>query len=699
MNSEAERSGLAGAREALDAVDRRIVDALAERVALVRGVADHKLASEAAEPVRDAAREEDLLTRVAELGRAAGVDQALVARLYREILDHSVRVQEGALTGVGAADVEGQRARVVYEGAPGAFSHMAAAQHFAGREDSVRLDGLDHLRALGEAVSDGDADYAVLPIENTLSGTIPETWDLIDELDLRLVGEEVITVEHCLLTLEPMPLTHIRRVISREQALSQCRGLLRSLEGVEVQAFGNTALSARKVQTDQDPSQAAIASLEAARAYDLHVLKRGIADLADNRTRFVVVAREAVTPDLRLPCKTSLVVGTRHEPGALLAVLNALADHGLNLSKLESRPRRDMPWDYMFYVDLEGNAADPEVAEALDAARAEARFLKVLGSYPARTTEKLAKARPAGAASAAPADPAPPPAPAPTSEAEVVRELLARKPYRLASRLGRAEDSRVRVGDAEFGGAEPIIIAGPCSVESREQVMAAAAAVHDQGGHVLRGGCFKPRTSPYAFQGLGYEGLELLAEAGRAVGLPIVTEVLHPKDVAPVARIADMLQIGARNMQNFALLKAAGAVDRPVMLKRGLMASVDEWLAAAEYVLAHGNQQVVLCERGIRTFETATRNTLDLSSVPVVRERSHLPVIVDPSHAAGTRRWIPDLCRAALAVGAHGLMVEVHPCPAEALSDGPQALTFEGWAALMADLGPPGPTGEEGEER
>jgi 3-deoxy-7-phosphoheptulonate synthase len=223
------------------------------------------------------------------------------------------------------------------------------------------------------------------------------------------------------------------------------------------------------------------------------------------------------------------------------------------------------------------------------------------------------------------------------------------------------------------------------------------------GGHLLRGGCFKPRTSPYSFQGLGYEALDLLAEAGAEVGLRVVTEVMHPSDVGPVAEKAHVLQIGARNMQNFSLLKEVGKVDRPVMLKRGLMSSIDEWLSAAEYVLAHGNQMVFLCERGIRTFETSTRNTLDLSAVPVVKELTHLPVIVDPSHAVGVRRWIPPMAEASLASGAHGLMVEIHPDPSRALSDGPQALTFEMFERLMGRLAgqqivrDPSPTGTTGD--
>jgi len=228
--------------------------------------------------------------------------------------------------------------------------------------------------------------------------------------------------------------------------------------------------------------------------------------------------------------------------------------------------------------------------------------------------------------------------------------------------------------------------AGPCAVEGEAQLLTTARSVRDSGAALLRGGAYKPRTSPYSFRGLGPAGLELLALARAQTGLPIVTEVLTPADVELVAQTADMLQVGTRNAQNFALLEAVGQAGRPVLLKRGLSNTVEEWLLSAEYVVSQGNPDVVLCERGIRTFETATRNTLDLSAVPLVRSLSHLPVLVDPSHATGHRHLVAPMALAALAAGADGLLVEVHPDPDEALSDGPQSLTLEGFAALMSDV-------------
>lgn len=260
------------------------------------------------------------------------------------------------------------------------------------------------------------------------------------------------------------------------------------------------------------------------------------------------------------------------------------------------------------------------------------------------------------------------------------------KPFKLASREFRPTDTVVRVGDVTIGGDEVVVMAGPCSVESGEQLLQTAHAVKAAGARLLRGGAFKPRTSPYSFQGLGEEGLELLAEARRQTGLPIITEVIEPGDVPLVARHADVLQIGARNMQNFPLLKQVGKIDKPVMLKRGIAGTIEEWLHAAEYVMSAGNFKLILCERGIRTFETAVRNTLDLSAVPLVRRLSHLPIVADPSHGTGKWYLVKPMALAAAAAGAHGLLIEVHPAPDHALSDGPQSLNLENFADMMDGL-------------
>jgi 3-deoxy-7-phosphoheptulonate synthase len=260
------------------------------------------------------------------------------------------------------------------------------------------------------------------------------------------------------------------------------------------------------------------------------------------------------------------------------------------------------------------------------------------------------------------------------------------RPYKLASREFRPEDTAFPLDGVKIGGDEIVIIAGPCSVESRSQLLETAHAVREAGAHALRGGAYKPRTSPYSFQGMGEAGLELLAEAREITGMPIVTEVMSPEQVPLVTHYADVLQIGARNMQNFALLHAAGESQHTVLLKRGMMATVEELLMSAEYILSHGNRRVILCERGIRTFENSTRNTTDINAIPVLKALTHLPVVLDPSHSTGYWEYVTAVARAGIAAGADGLIVEVHPEPSQALSDGAQSLKPERFAELVAQV-------------
>ena len=264
--------------------------------------------------------------------------------------------------------------------------------------------------------------------------------------------------------------------------------------------------------------------------------------------------------------------------------------------------------------------------------------------------------------------------------------IIISKPYKLASKEFHPDDTIIKVGDAVIGGPKPVIMAGPCSVEDEEQMVSTAKAVKAAGASVLRGGAFKPRTSPYSFRGMGEDGLKLLQLAKQETGLPIITEVMATADVETVAKYADILQIGARNMQNYNLLDEVGLIGKPVMVKRGLAASYEEWLLAAEYVMAGGNEQVILCERGVRGFETFTRFTLDVAAVPVIKRLSHLPIVADPSHSTGKWYLVTPVALASVAAGAHGLLVEVHPNPDQAKCDGPQSLTFENFDILMEQV-------------
>jgi chorismate mutase / prephenate dehydratase len=655
-------------RNEINQVDESILQALASRRKLAERIIQTK--DQLGSPIRDASREEQLLENLITKGRDQGLDAHLVTRVFHEIIDDSIRSQQLHLLDYGKSGLK----RVAFQGIEGAYSELAGRKYFAPYLDKTVFVGVPSLEQVIDTVEEGDSDYGLVPVENTAAGSINEVYDLLSCAQLSIVGEEVLRVEHCLLALEEMPLNRIRQLYCHAQALTECMKFFATLPNCQVIPCADSAMAVKKVKEEGDAGIAAIAGEEAGRFYGLKVLRRNIEDQQNNYTRFLVLAKKPVSVDLRIPCKTSLMIATSHEEGSLLKALSLLHDYKINLSKLESRPIPGMPFQYLFYIDFEGNIAEERIAQAVEKLRSATTSMKILGSYPmqhrAKTSPKIEILAEG----------------APGIAAELPKEAPAKKgksSYKLASRDNKADDTIIDVRGVRIGGPGFVVIAGPCAVESREQIFQCARFIKECGGQLLRGGCFKPRTSPYSFQGLGFEGLEMLAEAGREYDLPIVTEVLSPSDVEPVARYADVLQIGARNMQNFSLLSEAGRSNRPVLLKRGMMSTMEEFLNAAEYILDGGNHQVILCERGIRTFETATRNTLDLASIPILKQLTHLPIMVDPSHAAGRRELVIPLALAAHAVGPHGIIVEIHPDPAKALSDGPQALHFHEFAELM----------------
>lgn len=565
-----------------------------------------------------------------------------------------------------------------FEGIEGSYSHAVLATYAAARGVAFAPIGCSSYRAVAQAVLSGKADVGLLPVDNAIAGTIREGYDVMAEYELDLLAQITMRMDHKLLGVPGATLADLREIDSHPVVLGECGRFLGGLKNVRRVPVPDTGIAARDVAAAGDSSRGAIASAEAGRRYGLIELASTVADHPDNFTHFMLFrapgARGAAADfepaqDFAVR-KTSLSFAVADRPGALGRCLTILGQHGLNVTKLESRPRLGSAAQYEFYADVDGDVREERFAAALDALRAQTQALRVLGSYDAATAPpRVARPR------AVVIDQTAPLAPKPAASA-----------FPKVSRADVATRSRVQVGKVVVGDGHFVVIGGPCSVESREQILATAEAVAAAGAVMLRGGAFKPRTSPYAFQGLGWAGVELLAEAGRASGLPVVSEVMATDQVDRMAAAVDLLQIGARNMQNFDLLRAVGRSERPVLLKRGMAASIDELLAAAEYIMSEGNPNVILCERGIRTFETATRNTLDLSAIPVLRERTHLPVLVDPSHAVGVRRWIAPLCLAAKAVGAHGLLIEVHPNPAEAKCDADQAQTFGDFRRIMADL-------------
>lgn len=653
---------LDAARAQLDVADRELLAALRARMDAVRVIGSEK--HRHGRGPSDRAREQQVQEKWVGLARELELNPHASSRVLAEILDWSRREQEAMWRPEGS-----QVTRVAFQGATDAHSDLAARRLMSMRGANVETVGCRSFDGAVAALLDQSVDYAFLPIENTIAGAIDQVDALLLAGSVHVVDEEIWPVKHALVGLPGARVEQLKKVYSHPVALRQCRESLLNTMGLEVEEVWDTAGAADAVRSSGDLRLAAVCSPEAAASRGLEVLREDLSDYPNNCTRFLLLARDPEKIPPTIPVRTTLQIIASHQPGSLARCLGAFADAEVNLTRLVSRVIPQRPGQHAFLIDLEGHPDSERVAGALAAVRQFARQLRIIGTYPNRSVDAAKVDKPA----------------TPRVVAKLERKPSSSLP--LASGATTAQLGS-EIAGIPIGGKDFVLIAGPCAVETREQIQAGAQMAMDAGARLVRGGAFKPRTSTYSFQGLGIPGVDLLVESGHARGLPVVTEVLQARDVDAIAARADVLQVGARNMQNFELLRALGKIDRPVLLKRGMSATIDEWLHAAEYILAGGNLQVILCERGIRTFETATRATLDVSAIPVLRERTHLPVIVDPSHAAGRRELVVPLALAAVAAGADGLIVECHPNPAEAKCDKEQALRESDLAQLVAGLEP-----------
>jgi chorismate mutase/prephenate dehydratase len=371
-------------RKLLDQTDEKIVKSLAQRQELIQAISDLKIDEESS--IRDESREEQLLQRITELAREEGLDRYYAEQIFKDIIQHSVRFQTHSLVDHHNKQGAQEAVRVAYQGTDGAFSHQAAYRHFEERYKEVECIGYDTFEEAARAVEQEKADYAILPIENTTAGSINQTYDILGEGKLHIVGEEAIRIIHCLLAIEKVSIDRIKRIISHPQALAQCSHFLSKLHRCKVESYLDTAMSAKKVVEDGDLSQAAIAGSYAAQLYGLEILKRDLANQSQNFTRFVIVSREEINVDPQIPCKTSLLMTTSHDKGSLISCLKVLEKHKINMAKLESRPKPNEPWKYLFYLDIEANVDVEDTSAALDELRGQADSLKVLGCYPAQVS-------------------------------------------------------------------------------------------------------------------------------------------------------------------------------------------------------------------------------------------------------------------------------------------------------------------------
>ena len=669
-------------RKDINSLDKSLLELLAKRRTISRKVIEDKL--ERGLDLRDPAREGEVLETLIKAGRKLGLDAHFVTRVFHEIIEDSVRSQESFLQNNLNPSTE-KMLGIAYQGVEGAYSFLAGEKFFRGQLDNCSFEGYKSFADVVAAVETGQADYAMLPIENTTAGSINAVYDLLLATKLNIVGEEVFPVQHCLLGIEKAPLSTIRRIYSHYQALAQCSDFLSRLKSCDQETYMDTAEAAKKISAEADPSQAAIASEEAGRIYGLKVLKRNLANQRENFTRFVVVAPRPSQVDSRVPCKTSLVLSTGHHEGALLKALAILDEHKINLTKLESRPMQGSPFTYIFYLDFEGNASDPKIQEALVRLSGATNYLRILGTYPRERHDKTRPSTRSRVPEKTDVEEEAAPAPAP-GEGTAPAASGNGEGRNLTDLAIKPEGTILRLGETELGGSEYVVFAGPDCISSMDQIGAHARQVSECGAMVLHGSCLEASDSPFKTRRINFDLLDVLTTAGKDFGLPVMTEVESVLDVAQAAQLADLLKIGPRNMQNFSLLEEAGKTGRPIVLCRGLSATNDEFLEAAECVLVQGNQQVILCERGTRIDERNSRNTLDLGTVASIRQMTHLPVLIDPSRAIDNSGLVLPLASASRAFGAHGLVVDMRQNGNETPGIDSLTLGFDEFSKLMSDL-------------
>ena len=622
-------------RKRIDEADRELLEALAQRMKVVDEILREK--ESRGLPLFDSARETELLTRVAGLAGQKELDPVLAERVLKEVINHSREVQSRRVHQDLNPDLKRVRT-LAFQGTKGAYSWMACRKHFGPEIEAI---GYGSFSEAVDALEEGHVDLAVLPIENVLAGSIHEVYDLLTESRLHVVGEEYLRIEHCLIGLAETPLEQIEAVFSHPVALQQCRGFIKGLPNARYETYIDSAEAVRKVKQEGDPKQAAIASAEAARLYDLSVLREGISDHPENYTRFWVISREPVAVDLRIPAKTSVQLVTDHTEGALVAALAALAAQGVNLTKLESRPQRGTPWQYQFHLEMEGNVEEERVIRALDDVRARARLLRVLGCFPSGDLATSSQAEISDHQVS------------PAQSAGPVFVHRVEKPGLDEPAAQPRETKQISLGAVLLGGENFVLAVGLELTTPPEKIEQVARLARARGNALLLA-LQEPGSSRF--------DLEQVRRFSNVAGehrVPAGCLAQASEQVGPLSLLVDLLVVSSQNMQNASLLEEVGRVSVPVVLKRGVSSTLRELLVSADTILGRGNQDVVLCERGIRTFESVSRTTLDLGAIMALKDRTRLPVMVDPTQCVTRAHRIRPLVEACREIGADGAILQV----------------------------------------
>ncbi|QYJ89024.1 chorismate mutase [Shewanella halotolerans] len=629
---------LSHTREQITALDNELLALLAKRRALSLDVARSKEVD--IRPIRDTQREKELLARLVKQGREQGLDAHYVLSLYQSIIEDSVLNQQAYLQGRANPDFQKQQYNIAYLGARGSYSYLAATRYCERRQVGMQDLGCKSFDEIVQAVESGHADYGFLPIENTSSGSINEVYDVLQHTSLAIVGETTIEVGHCLLAKPGTNVKQIKTIYAHPQPISQCSRYLSQHGEFKLEYCSSSAEAMERVLEADDNSVAAIGSVEGGALYQLEAVERELANQKINQSRFIVVARKAIAVPEQLPAKTTLIMATGQKPGALVEALLILKAHDLNMSKLESRPIPGTPWEEMFYLDLDANLASDEMQQALKELERITRFIKVLGCYPCETVNPTQLSNSQLMIE-------------PTTSREADQQAKEKQDAK-HQRHSLAEHPQVtsvicrqlKIGDGQFGAI-------------------AQLALTQESGHY---GQLAKQIKEAGFQAVTVGELNAnpmanrqLSEMRRALNqfdLACIVAIEHDSELTLACDHADMLLISGKQMHNRDLLEQVGALHMPVILERNTMASLDEWLGAAEVILAAGNQQLALSEAGIRTFNEQQRPTLDLSGLISLKERSHLPVLLNTRYAC-QQEELASQAGAAKALKADGLVLGV----------------------------------------
>lgn len=609
-------------------VDEQMLALLAERRRLSHAVAATKDLNTAV--IRDPSREEDLLVNLVQNGRSKGLDAHFVTRIFHEIIDDSVRIQQEYFQKALHKGDE-PALRVAIQGIEGSYSALATQKFLSRKQEGFIFVECQRYNEVIEAVEQGRADMGILPLENTNTGGIGEVYDLLLQTNLHIIGEEKFEIRYCLLSPQVQALQNIRKIYTHPQAAAQCSSFLSRLPNSTIEYHADSALSVRRLKEEGISEYAAIASEEAAKIYGLKVLSTQIANSSRIFTRYIAIARKPIEVDRRIPCKTSIVMATHHKAGALLESLHIFRDYNINLTKLESRPIEGNPWEELFYVDFDGNLVEASIQEAMTKLASTTRFLKVLGCYP---TGELSKTQPP-------------------------RKRIRTKEVTTAEVASTPRKHPLQVHGLTIGSQEPVFIAGPDTFGSMQQLSRIARIARECGVDILRIGCSPAMGEPFNRSRPEETDVIMARETADGYGMALLSEVQSIHEVDLFSKYVDILQVGAWNMRNTPLLQELGKQTKPVLLVRNIASGIDEFLQAAEYIRSEGNQQVILCDAGIKRFDGSSRTMIDPSSICEIAEQSPWPLIVDLRHACKDQEQARILAQSLRSLPCDGLLINI----------------------------------------